>query len=433
MKLWRAILSMASLTSTFAFVPRAHALQPLEDFVASAETLSVDAQEARATALQRGEEAKAAWGKLGPALNARASLTRNQYPAVLPPSPFTMNERIVITPKNEADASIAATLPIVDVGSWLRIAGADATSDAARLRAAATGVDLAKSVARNYYQVVAADASIGAAKRALTASQDNAKVVRDRLGAGTASELDLQRAQAEVERAKQTLAAALGSYATSKRALESGTGISAQDGAMPSLEDGLRDEVPLPELEPGAVTLPQVRASQLETKAAARNAQAAWAALAPTVAASATERFTNATGFSNVSSYYTLVLQATWNVDASTYFNAKAQDAAHGVAKAREGRTVLAAKDDLFNAWQQVRTQIATAAAAKASLDASKKAAGLVRERYAVGSATQLEVTQADRDVLSAEMSVIQAYADLAYARMLVKLDSGRDAKGGAR
>jgi outer membrane protein len=258
-------------------------------------------------------------------------------------------------------------------------------------------------------------------------------VVRDRLGAGTASELDVQRAVAEVERAKQTLAAAEGSYATAKRALQSQTGIAPQDGGMPSLEDRLVEEAPLATLEPGVAGLPQVRAAQLDTKAAERNAQAAWAALAPTVAGTATERFTNATGFSQVSSYYTLVLQATWNLDASTYFTAKAQDAAKGVAKAREGRTVLAARDDLFNAWQQVRTQIATAAAAKASLDASKKAASLVRDRYTVGSATQLDVIQADRDVLSAEMSVIQAYADLAYARTLVKVDSGKVAAPGSQ
>ena len=201
---------------------------------------------------------------------------------------------------------------------------------------------------------------------------------------------------------------------------------------MPSLEDGLAAETPLPALEAGVSGLPNVRAAQLETKAAEKNAHAAWAALAPTVSGIATERFTNATGFSGQVSSYALVLQAVWSVDASTYFNAKSQQAQRTVAEAREKRAVLVARDDLFNAWQTVRTQIATARAARAQLDATRKAAGLVRERYAVGSATQLEVTQADRDTLSAEMSLIQAYSDLAYARILVRLDSGRPAPGSA-
>jgi outer membrane protein TolC len=434
----RWILSTASLTLVGSLAGSAHALQPLDQFVTAAQSQSVDALEARATADQRAEESKAAWAKLGPSLSGRAAYTHNEpyVPPIEVPTGKTdamgrpVLEKVVVVAQNQLDASITATQPIIDVGSWMRIGAASATADAAALRAGSTGLDLVRGVARNYYQVVAADASIGAARRALAASEQNAKVVRDRLGAGTASELDLQRAQAEVERAKQTLAAAEGSYATSKRALQTQTGIPPQDGAMPSLEDRLAPEAPLDTLEPAVEGLPQVRAAKLDTKAAARNAQAAWAALAPTINATATARATNAPGFATPGSGV-FVIQALWNVDASTYFTAKAQDAAKAVAKAREGRAVLAAKDDLFNAWQQVRTQIATAAAAKAGLVASQKAAALVRERYAVGSATQLDVIQADRDVLNGELALIQAYADLAYARTLVKVDSGKVAAPG--
>ncbi|HVY48039.1 MAG TPA: TolC family protein [Minicystis sp.] len=440
-------LSIASLIVVSAEAAPAWALQPLAQFVAAAEAQSVDAAEARATATQRSEEEKQAWAKLAPSVSAHADMTHNQF---VPPFPITFQnpatgksetQLVTVTPENQLDASVALNVPIVDVGSWLRIGAAGATSAAARVRADATGLDLARSVSRTYYQIVAADASIDAAKRAVAASEQNAKVVADRLSAGTASDLDVQRARAEVERARQTLAAAEGSYATSKRALETATGVRPEDGAMPTLEDALTEEAPLAALEPGAARLPAVRAAQLEAKAAARNAQAAWAALAPTISGTASERVScgydkrgcEPIGFVNTAATYQLVLQANWNLDATTYFGAKAQDAAHAAATARVRRAELAAHDDLFNAWQQVRTQIATARAAKAQLDASRKAAALVRERYAVGSATQLEVTQADRDALEAEMSVIQAYADLAYARELVRIDSGRPTSGARR
>jgi outer membrane protein TolC len=440
------ILSTASLTLCASIAAPAHALQPLEQFVNSAQAQSVDAVEARATAEQRADEEKQAWAKLAPTIAARADMTHNQFvpagqfPTFNAKGMVTGLQTVIFTPENQLDASATLNVPIVDVGSWMRISAAGATTDAARVRAGATGLDLARSVSRSYFQIVAASASIDAANRALAASEANAKVVSDRLAAGTSSELDLQRAKAEVERARQTLATAIGVYETAKRALETPTGIRPQDGGMPSLEDPLADEPELGAAAAGAQALPTVRAARLDLKAADRNATAAWAALAPTISGVASERascaYTKAgcgpVGFTTNVAAYQLVLQATWNIDASTYFNAKAQDAARAAAGARLRRAELAARDNLFNDWLQVRTQIATARAAKAQLEASRKAAALVRERYAVGSATQLEVTQADRDALNADLGLIQAYADLAYARTLMKIDSGKSGAPGA-
>ncbi len=441
------ILSMASLTFGATLAGSAHALQPLEQFVSAAQAENPDAVEARATADQRANEEKQAWAKLAPSISARADMTHNQFvPAGQFPTFDAMGkvtglQTVIFTPENQLDASATLNVPIVDVGAWMRAGAASATTDAARVRTGATGLDLARSVSRTYYQIVAASASIDAANRALAASEANAKVVTDRLGAGTGSELDLQRAKAEVERARQTLAAAVGVYETSKRALETAAGIRPQDGAMPSLEDPLADEPPLGAAAAGAQSLPTVRAAQLDAKAADRSATAAWAALAPTISGIATERASCAytktgcspVGFTNNVGAYQLVLQATWNIDASTFFAAKAQESARSVAGARLRRAELTARDNLFNDWLQVRTQVATARAAKAQLDANRKAAALVRERYTVGSATQLDVTQADRDTLNSDLAVIQAYADLAYARALMKIDSGRAATGAGR
>ncbi|HEY4121459.1 MAG TPA: TolC family protein [Byssovorax sp.] len=412
-----------------AFAGDAFALQPLEQFVAAAQAQSTDVVEARATAEQHDAESKQAWLKLAPNFTAKGTYAHNQYDAEIPAialgQPST-NPPIVIAPYDQFDAYFTVALPLVDVGSWLRIGGASATAEAGRLRAGASQLDIAKSTTQTYYQIVADAAAIDAAKRAQGASEDNLKVVRDRLSAGTASELDVERARAEVERAKQTVASAEVAYVKARRAMETATGIRPAEGAMPALGDGLAPETPLAALEPGTDSLPAVRAARLETKSAARTAQSAYAALAPTVTASATEHLTNATSFSAQAASYQILFTAQWTLDASVYYGAKASDAARAAAAARQRRTELAARDDLFNAWHQVDAQIATARAAQAQLDASTHAAKLVRDRYAVGSATQLEVTQADRDALQAEIAKIQAFSDLAYARALVKLDSGK-------
>ena len=57
----------------------------------------------------------------------------------------------------------------------------------------------------------------------------------------------------------------------------------------------------------------------------------------------------------------------------------------------------------------------------------------LAHERYLAGTATTLDVQQAGRDALNGEVARIQAHANLAYARALVRLDSGRPAQGASR
>jgi outer membrane protein TolC len=419
-------MGLVLLSSRSAF-----AIQALEEFLTGARGRgSVEIAEAREISNQRTLEARAAWAKLAPSLTAQGSYTRNQRAAetTIPATPAGPAQTITITPLDQLDASIALNVPIIDVGNWQRIGAAEAIASAAKVRAEATGLDVDKVVTRAFYQVVAADASMGAAKRALDAANDNLAVVSQRLGAGTASELDTERAKAEVERARQTMASAQMSYAVAKRSLQTASGVTPADGGMPSLEDSLVEEGPLASLEPSVERLPSVRAAKLETRAAEKNASAAWGALVPTVTGTAVERFSNATGFGGSVASWALSLNAQWTLDASVYFTARAQSAATSVAVARERRATLTARDEIHNAWQQVRTQIATARAARAQLDASNKTAKLVRERYKVGAATQLEVTLADRDALSADMARIQALADLAYARALLRIDTGRSA-----
>ena len=221
----------------------AFALQPLEQFVAAAQAQSTDVVEARATAEQHEAESKQAWLKLAPNFTAKGTYAHNQYSGDIPAGSFGPGSpAIVIIPKDEVDAYFTVTLPVIDVGSWLRIGGASATAEAGKLRAGASQLEIAKSTTRLYYQIVADAAAIDAAKRAQGASEDNLKVVRDRLTAGTASELDVERARAEVERAKQTLASAEVAYISARRAMETASGMRPAEGAMPALTDGLTPE-----------------------------------------------------------------------------------------------------------------------------------------------------------------------------------------------
>ncbi len=424
--LTRGALSLIVVLPLLAARP-AFALQPLDEFVGSAKGKNLDVLEAQATADQRGHEARQAWAKIGPNASVRGAYTRNQYPAVVsipmgagPATPIT------IQPTDQVDAFFTLNLPLVDVGAWQRVGSAGATADAARARAQATGLDAEKAVVRGYFQVVASEATLAAAEKALATARESQSIVKTRREAGSASELDTERARAEVERARQVVASADQSKALARRTLESLTGLTPSEGTVPLPEDALAEEPGLAALEPGALKLPAVRAAALEAKAADKSADAAWASLAPTVAASGTEHLTNATSFTGKVASYALGVSATWTLDPSVYFAAKAQSSARAVAEVREKRAVQQARDTLHASWLDVRASAARVRAAKAEAEASARAAALAHERYQAGAATQLDVQQADRDAFNSEVARIGAQADLAYSRAAVRLDSGR-------
>jgi outer membrane protein TolC len=421
----RALGLWLALPLVLAAAP-ASALQSLDDFLASSRTGNLDRQEAQITAAQRADEARQAKSRLAPTLVARAGYTRNERETTIPNQANPTGDPITITPRDQLDASFTLSLPLVDVGAWQRIGAAGDTAEAARLRAAGAADEAEKSVSRAYFQVVAAEATLVAARQALATALEGQTITGRRMEAGTASELEVERDKAAVARARQVVASADQARLVARRSLETLSGLRPSEGTVPLPDDALVAEPALAALEPAVARLPAVRAAALDARAAERNADAAWAALYPSLAASATEKLSNATGFAGHVSTWSLGVTATWSLDPSTYFAARAQSTARAAADLRARRSEIAARDELFNAFQEVSAQIVRSQAAQAEAQASARAARLARDRLEAGSARQLDVLQADRDAFNAEVGRIQAAADLAYARALLRITSGR-------
>jgi len=425
----RSAAMAVAAVGTLLWASSAFALQPLSAFLEGAKSANLDNQASRALAQQRAEEADQAWAKLGPTLTARASYTRNQYEAVvtLPPLGGAPGKTATITPYNQSDATFTVDLPLVDLGSWSKIGAAKANLDAAEARALASQDEVKKVVAQTYARVVGAEALVVSVQKEHDAAEENSKIVQTKKGAGTASDLDVERALAEVLRTKQDMADAVYTVTTSRNALHSLTGLVPTDGA-PVLDDDLHEEAPLTTFLVGADGIPAVKAASADVAAAKKTTDAAYDALLPTIGATATERFTNATGF-GTSPYWAAGVFVQVKLDLFTFEGGKAASAAEETAKIKEAKAKLDAHDAAFDAWHLVQSSIAKSAAARAQAKASTHAADPARDRYAVGTGTQLDVIQADRDAFTADVARIQADADLAYARALLRIVSGRSAE----
>jgi outer membrane protein TolC len=421
-----ALLLLTALAVTMVS-PAAFALQPLETFLSGASAANLDTRSTRATALQRAEELDQAWAKLGPTLTARGAYTRNEYAAIvtLPPIGGAPPRTATITPLDQWDGTFTADVPLVDLGSWSKIRAARASLWAAAERVLASEDDVKKVVVQTYTRAVASEALLGAADAQAAAAEASLRIVRTKAGAGTASDLDIERAVAEVARTRQSVADAAYSVATSRNQLHSLTGVAPSPGAPPLVDD-LHPEAPLEAFLAGAERVPSVTAAGADAVASRRTADAAYDALLPTIGGTGTERFTNAVGF-GTSPAWAVGGYVQIKLDLFTLEGARASRAASEVARVAVDKARQTARDAVFEAWHLVASSIAKSAAARDDARASAHAAQLAGSRYAIGTGTQLEMVQAERDAFTAEVNRIQADADLVYARALVRILSGHE------
>lgn len=415
----------------------ASATEPLQTFLERSKTHSFDAREAVATEQQRSAEADAALGKLTPSFSARGVYTRNQEevaavfggaPAMTDmngmTTPATPGRRLVITPLNQLDAFLQLDVPIIDLASYHRYKAARAIAESSAEQRGVTTIDVSRSVARAYYQYLGAQSLLGSAAESIKAAEANLKNVDDRRAAGAATDLDHERAAASVARAQQDLADAELGAALAARSLETLSGLTPTPGGAAEADD-LHAEGTLSGWLGTAGQLPQDRVARKLSEAAEQNRKAANRALFPTLAGSAQERITNATGFSGRNASYVLQLTLSWRLDYATLATNDAQSAALEVQRVRVERTRRAAEDAVFEAFKRVEAGLAKSRAARAQAAAAERAASLSLDRYGAGVATQLDVTQAQRDAFLASAAKIQADADLAFARASLRLAAG--------
>jgi outer membrane protein TolC len=417
----RARAGFASLLACCALALPARATQPLEVFLAGSRTHSFEAREASALERQRAAEADVALARLIPSLSARGTYTRNQREVVA----GLAGTQLTITPLNQLDALLQLDIPIVDLPSYHRYAAARSLAESAGAQRGVTEIDVSRGVARAYYQYLGASALVSSAGQSIDTANANQRNVESRRSAGAATDLDYERAVANVARAEQDLADATLGVALSGRALESLSGIAPEPVQGAPAADDQHLEAPAEVWMKRALSAPQLTASKHLREAAEHTRKAAARGIFPTLSASAQERITNATGFAGQNSTYALQLILNWRLDYSVRSAEGAQAAALEAQEVRLERTERAILDAVFEAHQRVVAGIAKSRAALAQMRAAERAAALSVDRYSIGAATQLDVTQAQRDHFLATAAKIQADSDLGYARASLRLAAG--------
>jgi outer membrane protein TolC len=423
-----------------------------EEALRQAAAGNVDIQQARARLEQARAQGWKVWSAHLPQISAAATWTHNSAAATIAfPLPWvrqnadgtpagpavdpTTEPNTTATPyfnptvdatiqkEDQLGALVQASVPLVAPGLWFGIAAA---SDAER--AAEQGVEAARreilfGTAQLYYGAVSLQLLARIAERQLAVARDHEKDARVRFQAGSTPKVALLRAEIDRARAEQDLRAAQAGYASMRSALATAMGRTDAD-----FEVAAPDEPAPPpagqDLEARAAReRPDVLSATSALAAAGRARNAVQAGYAPSLGAFARWQWANLGGFTGKQDSWAAGLALSWTIFDGTLREASLKETGARVAEAEAALrgAELRARDEVKRGRLDLDAAVANREKAREQLGLARENQKLVEVNFRAGAATYLEVSDANAQLLTAELASLseEMRARLAALRLL--------------
>jgi outer membrane protein TolC len=390
----------------------------LSEALSSARLCNHDLAAAAARVDQAAAGVEQARSSLLPSLSGRAAYTRNNTGIEIP-LPFAGGD-VVIQKENQLEARADLVVPLVVPAAYPQVSAARRSFDAAALDYRASESDLLFATARAFFAAAASDEIIVARRHALTVAEETSAQAAVRFEAGKSFRTEVGRSELAVVRARQAVVDAEQARATAYRALATVSGVTGAVRAVPS-ESARDDQQPLEQLI--AIALErraEIAAISAHRSAAAERERAGRWRWAPTLSAFANGRSNNYAGFSGDEQAWAAGVQLEW-----MFYDGGLRDAARHLASAerREHEARLAQlrariADDVADARGAIDSKSLAVAASERACALAQETLTLARAQRDAGSATELELLQAQDDLVSAEVARAQARYERSLANI---------------
>jgi multidrug efflux system outer membrane protein len=371
-------------------------------------------------AAARVDEARAVLGEANsffwPRIDAQASGSRSQVSrrtaTAFPGFPRQFNDyRATLNVSYELD--LFGRLRAGADAARAELAASEASREAVRLA-------LAAQVAKSYYAMQAFDQQVALTRETVRLREDALELQKKRFRGGVISEFELRQLEAEaaavraqlppLEQARETEEAALSVLLgrTPREVMQSTIEVSSSEQKMiaPVLPEGMPSELLL--------RRPDLVGAERQLAAAHAQIAVARAEMFPSISltgylgresAQLSNLFTGPAGIANIA------LGLAQPIFAGGRLQARTQQ-----AEARERQALAQYQQAIRNAFGEVRTALAVQARSRESFDAQaareqalSDTARLARLRYENGVASQLDVIDAERNLLAARVARIDA------------------------
>ena len=374
-----------------------------------------------ALAVARVDEARAlsrvAESQLFPAFDATAQRNRTRSSAVsaipLPPS--------VPLVRNDYSAQLNVSYEL-DLWGRLRGANAAARADLMATQAARDTVRLAlgADVVRSYFTLLAFDEQLAATRRTLALREDNLRLQRVRQTAGLLSDYELRQLEAEVSAARAQVPALERSRTSEELALSVLLGRSPRAITEAVVQrSGDRNEPPpalVPEGLPSDLLMRRPDIVEAEQRLIGANARigVARAAMFPNI--SLTGYLGSESGaLGDLFSGPARIWQLAFGL-AQPIFQGGRLSAEVEAVKARQQQVLVQYQKAVQESFREVRQALSAQTRSREVFEAESARSGslndtlrLARIRYDNGLVSQLEVIDAERNLLSAELNRLDA------------------------
>ncbi|MEL6195882.1 MAG: TolC family protein [Myxococcota bacterium] len=421
------ILSLMLCTGGTAEAATDEVLPALSAFVEAARTSSVESKSNVVELELANANVGRAWASLAPRLSVTGNLARNEFDQTLTvPEVADASGPRVFVAENQRELELELVVPLIAAGQWTRIAAERRLRDAQRWRSQARENEIELLVTQAYYDFVGQSQLLRAVRRSLDATAERVRRLESRLASGLASELDLDQAKAQEAASVQVVAAVEADVAQSARQLKTLTGIDPRAYVATGLESDVEDVGSADYWLSRIGSNPSVETEKATLEYRERAVAAAWLDLTPDVEAFARQSLTNAPGFAPERNVWALGASATWSLDPTRFSDiALAQDRA-SLARLQLRRAADERRDAVEDAVLRLKASAQRVIAAGTEERASRRALESTLQGNRAGRNTQLDVVLAERDLLEAQGSRIQALAEYAYLKRVLELESGR-------
>lgn len=334
------------------------------------------------------------------------------------------NIAVTIVPRVQIDGVLALNMPLISPSLYPTLKGARLGFKAQEKQLEVTVAQVLTTIATSFYAAAGNEELVSARTHGIEVAQktlDNAKV---RLAAGVVNKVEVTRAALALIQAEQRLLEAIDGRASSYRTLA--TLIRSEAGTFkvvppPEPPTELQSEQQL--IEQAVRQRPELVSNRIQTEALGQQVFASWLRWSPSLSLFGNARLTNATGFAGRVDSYAIGLQLDWLLfdgfarDAQRHsLEAQRRDANLRLEQLRDTIT-----DDVVNGRRAVLTKKQGLATAERSVAMAKETLELVRTQYQAGTATQLDLLNAQDAQIQAEVGVAQARFDLSLAVLNIR------------
>jgi outer membrane protein TolC len=381
----------------------------LAEALARARAASPDLAILRERVVQASLDVGRAWAQVKPTLNLTASYTRNQDPPPVfgPPPDFVTEGN-----PNTFQGALVLQVPLFNGRAFPAITTANQLVDVARLTEAEQRIELLLQVAATYYSGVQLRELFRVAFRQGQATRDHAIEAQARFEAGQIQRSAAVRARIDVLRAYEEARRAVFSYLATKSQLaqlldrrDTAFELESPRDPPPEVQGAFEDL-----LDRALRDRPEVAAARANEEIASRLTTDAVLQFFPTLSANASYRYNNVEDFSgrNLTWAVTIALTLPLYDGGLRYVALKDAGSRQREARLRTRSQVTRIEDEVRRGQLDLESARALREEADHALVYARENEELVRAQFEAGTATQVEVSDAEAALFQSEATALQ-------------------------